>query len=55
MPGDFTPYTAEDMAGRREPPLSEVKGVRWDLLRTIVFSLPRADGGRLPSLGNLDR
>jgi hypothetical protein len=36
VPPDFTPYTAEEVARRRQPPLTEVERVRHDLLRAIA-------------------
>jgi len=36
VPADFVPFTAEEVARHRRPPLSEVDGVRRDLLRAIA-------------------
>ena len=36
VPPDFVPFTAEEVARFRHPPLSEVDGVRRELLRAIA-------------------
>ena len=36
MPADFVPFTAEEVARHRRPPLSEVASVRRELLRAIA-------------------
>lgn len=36
VPADFVPFTAEEVARHRRPPLSEVASVRRELLRAIA-------------------